>query len=146
MGKCQLSKFHPFIDISSYSLDNVFMYMFSFIHHKWGRQSRNHLHLTHDLLRDLYPEHTTSEWQMWDLNLFLLDLMSVSGIQYSLPNLATLIFTASEMFIISDCFNFVQYNPINTSIFLCDLHCEIDAYLSKVWLGTPWFSLSFDSR
>lgn len=83
---------------------------------------------------------------MWNLNPLLLNLISVSSIQHSLPNLATLIFAVCEMFIISDCFNFVQYNPVNTSILLCDLHFEIDASISKAWLGTPWFSLSFDSR
>lgn len=74
---------------------------------------------------------------MWNLNPFLLTVTSTSSIQHSLLNSATLVFAVCEMPNISDYFHFVQYNPVDASILLCDLHFEIDAYISKVWLGTP---------
>lgn len=73
---------------------------------------------------------------MCNLKPLLLNLTSVSYPTLS-PKSTTSVFAVCEMPNISDCFHFVQYNPVNTSIVLCGLHFEIDAYLSKVWLGTP---------
>jgi hypothetical protein len=50
-----------------------------------------------------------------------------------LLDLATLNFAVYEEFRILECFNFVQYNPVNISILIHDLHFEkIGAYISKV--------------